>query len=76
VGAMLDKIPFLHRGNAYHIIIEDDISFTALHYILDELIDQGAFNVPDDCAMQYMIAFEDINYIIGVDGMNVIIANR
>lgn len=70
---MLEKIPFLHRGNAYQIIIEDDITFTALHYILDELIDQGAFTVSDECTLQYSIECDDVNYIIGVDGMNVII---
>lgn len=74
--AMLEKIPFLHRGNAYQIIIEDDITFTALHFILDELIEQGAFTESEECPMQYMIACEDTNYIIGVDGTNVIIANR
>lgn len=73
---MLEKIPFLHRGNAYQIIIEDDITFTALHFILDELLDQGAFAISDECAMQYTIAYEDITYIIGVDGTNVIIAPR
>ena len=69
----MEKIPFLHRGNAYQILIEDDITFTALHYILDELIDQGAFMVSDECTLQYPIEYEDVNYIIGVDGMNVII---
>lgn len=73
---MLEKIPFLHRGNAYQIIIEEDITFTALHFILDELIAQGAFAVPDDCAVQYTIGHEDVTYIIAVDGTNVIIANR
>lgn len=73
---MLEKIPFLHRGNAYQIIIEEDITFTALHFILDELIAQGAFAVSEDCALQYTICHEDVTYIIGVDGTNVIIANR
>lgn len=70
---MLEKIPFLHRGNAYQILIEDDITFTALHYILDALIDQGAFAESDECTLQYSIEYEDVNYIIGVDGMSVII---
>mgnify|MGYP006902007622 CR=1 FL=1 len=74
--AMLEKIPFLHRGNAYQIIIDDDITFTALHYILDELIEQGAFIESEECPVQYTIAYEEITYIIGVDGTNVIIANR
>ncbi len=63
----------MHRGNAYQILIEDDITFTALHDILDELIDQRAFTVSDECTLQYSIECEDVNYIIGVDGMNVII---
>ncbi len=41
---MIEKIPFMHRGKTYNIIIEDDIPFTALHSILDDLISQGAFS--------------------------------
>jgi hypothetical protein len=74
--AMLEKIPFLHRGNAYQIIIDDDITFTALHYILDELIALGAFIESEECPVQHTVVFEATTYIIGVDGTNVIIANR
>ncbi len=72
---MIEKIPFLHRQKMYNIITEDDLTFTALHYIIDELIDQGAFLDPDsDNAELYSILFEESRYTIGVDGTDIIIA--
>ncbi len=71
---MIEKIPFLHRQKMYNIISEDDLTFRALHYILDDLIDQGAFVMEDDCAELYHITFEEVCYTIGVDGIDVIIA--
>jgi hypothetical protein len=73
---MIEKIPFLHRQKMYNIISEDDLAFKALHYILDGLIDQGAFVTEDDCAELYQITFEEVCYTIGVDGIDVIIAVR
>lgn len=71
---MIEKIPFLHRQRMYNIIIEEDITFTALHCILDELIGQGAFETDEDCSELYRVQHEDISYTIGVDGVDVIIA--
>jgi hypothetical protein len=73
---MIEKIPFLHRQKMYNIISEDDLAFKALHYILDGIIDQGAFVTEDDCAELYQITFEEVCYTIGVDGIDVIIAVR
>ncbi len=72
---MIEKIPFLHRQKMYNIITEDDMTFTALHYVIDELIEQGAFLDPDsDNPELYTISFEEIRYTIGVDGTDIIIA--
>jgi hypothetical protein len=73
---MIEKIPFLHRQKMYNIISEDDLAFKALHYILDDLIDQGAFLTEDDCAELYRVTFEEVCYTIGVDGIDIIIAVR
>ena len=74
---MIEKIPFLHKQKMYNIITEDDLTFTALHYIIDELIDQGAFSEPDqENAELYSVFFEEIKYTIGVDGTDIIIAIR
>jgi hypothetical protein len=70
---MIEKIPFLHRKRMYNIIIEDDITFTALHYILDDLIGNDAFMVEEGIAKLYTVTHEEVCYTIGVDGIDVII---
>jgi hypothetical protein len=71
---MIEKIPFMHRGKTYNIIIEDDIPFTALHSIMDGLISQGAFSAGEGCAELYNVTHEGICYTIGIDGIAVIVA--
>ena len=71
---MIEKIPFMHRGKTYNIIIEDDIPFTALHSILDDLISQGAFSAGEGCAELYKVTHEGMCCTIGVDGNDVIIS--
>jgi hypothetical protein len=71
---MIEKIPFMHRQKTYNIIIEDDITFTALHSILDDLISRGAFPAEEGCAELYNVTHEDSSYTIGIDGIDVIIS--
>jgi hypothetical protein len=73
---MIEKIPFMHRGKTYNIIIEDDITFTALHSLLDHLIGRGAFPAEEGCAELYDVTHEDMCYTIGIDGIDVIISVR
>ncbi len=71
---MIEKIPFMHRSKLYYIIIQDDITFNALHYIMDILIDQGAFAVEEsEDTNLYNVVCEDVKYTIGVDGIDVMI---
>ena len=70
---MLEKIPFLHGERAYNIIIEDDLTFDAAHYIIDYLLDEEAFDLADDMSDVYTIQYGDTTYTIGVDGMDVVI---
>jgi len=69
---MIEKIPFLHRDRMYNIIVDEDLSFTELHYILDRLIEKSAFESDPDTELYY-ITYEDTHYTIGVDGMDVMI---
>jgi hypothetical protein len=73
---MIEKIAFVHRQKVYNIISEDDLPFTALHYIIDELIEQEAFLNPEGCAELFSVVFEEIHYTIGVDGTDILIAIR
>ncbi|HON38557.1 MAG: hypothetical protein ACOX3E_11725 [Desulfomonilia bacterium] len=70
---MIEKIPFLHRKKMYNIIIKDDISFDALHYIIDVLIDQGAFISEMEPSDLYTVVYEEIRYTVGVDGIDIMI---
>lgn len=73
---MIEKIPFLHRKQMYNIIICEDISFTALHCILDILIEQGVFVGEDETENPdlYTVVYEEVKYTVGVDGIDVMIA--
>jgi len=73
---MIEKIPFMHRQRLYNIIIEDDITFTALHHILDDLIVLGAFVSDEDCAALFTVTHEEACYTVGVDGIDVIITMK
>jgi hypothetical protein len=70
---MIEKIPFLHRDKLYYIIIREDITFTALHGILDTLIEQGAFLCEPEDPMLYTVVSEDVRYTVGVDGIDIMI---
>ncbi len=72
---MIEKIPFLHRKKMYNIIVREDVSFAALHYILDILIEQGAFMGEEETETPdlYTVVYEDAKYTVGVDGIDVMI---
>ena len=71
---MIEKIPFLHRKKTYNIIVKDDISFEALHHIIDVLIDQGAFACEMEPSDLYTVVHEEVRYTVGVDGIDIMIA--
>ena len=70
---MIEKIPFIHRNKLYYIIINDDITFTALHGILDELIGLRAFQGEPEDPMLFTVTCEEVKYTVGVDGIDVMI---
>ena len=70
---MLEKIPFLYKGCSYSIIIEDDMSFDKLRFIIDRLNVEGAFENDSEDVVQYSIECKDACYAVGVDGTNVMI---
>lgn len=71
---MIERIPFIHRDKLYYIVSAEDISFSTLHYILDILINQGAFNMEPEDPELYTVVYEEEKYIVGVDGIDVMIA--
>jgi chloramphenicol O-acetyltransferase len=70
---MIDRIPFLHKSVLYNIITEGDLTFKALHHILDCLLEKNAFVMSESFADLYSIEHEEVMYTVCVDGMDVII---
>jgi hypothetical protein len=40
----LESMPFLHANNIFTITFEDDLAFTEVRSILDQLLERNAFN--------------------------------
>ena len=70
---MLEKMPFLHKGNAYNIIIDEDLTFDRLRFILDRLIEMGAFTPGSEGAVQFTVECSECSYNVGVEENNVLI---
>ncbi|MCD6570525.1 MAG: hypothetical protein J7L53_07460 [Deltaproteobacteria bacterium] len=73
---MIEKIPFLHRDVVYNIIIADDLTFDALHYILDCLLEQRAFDDWGDSADLRTIRYKQMLYTVYVDSLDVTIHTK
>jgi len=58
----------------YNIIVDNDIELNALHYILDELLEKGAF-IPYDGGDPELFAItcDGVCYTVGVDGTDVMV---
>lgn len=72
---MIEKIPFIHKNKLYNIIIREDVAFEALHTIIDSLIDNGAFVGEEEDTELYTVVCNEVRYTVGVDGIDVMIAN-
>jgi len=72
---MIERIPFIHRDKLYYIISREDMGFSALHFIIDILIDQGAFNMDMEEPELYTVVCEGTKYTIGVDGIDIMITS-
>ena len=40
----MESMPFLHANNIFTITFEDDLAFTEVRSILDQLLERNAFN--------------------------------
>jgi hypothetical protein len=59
----------------YNIIVKDDVSFDALHHIIDVLIDQDAFTEDCQTAELYTVVYGEVRYTVGVDGINIMVVS-
>jgi hypothetical protein len=71
----MDSIPFLHAGQIFTIIFEDDLGFAEVRGILDHLLAQDAFDVGVQRARteSYWIDLETSSFQVWVSEMDVIV---
>lgn len=74
----MDSIPFLHAGQVFTIIFEDDLDFAEVRGILDRLLAQDAFDVVVQQARResYWIDLENSSFQVWVSEMDVIVRRQ
>lgn len=71
----MDSIPFLHDGQVFTIIFDDDLEFAEVRGILDYLLAQDAFDAVIQQARteSYRIDMENSSFQVWVCEMDVIV---
>jgi len=74
----VDSIPFLHAGQVFTIVFEDDLDFAEVRGILDRLLAQDAFDVVVQQARResYWIDLENSSFQVWVSEMDVIVKRQ
>ena len=74
----MDSIPFLHAGQVFTIIFEDDLAFAEVRGILDRLLAQDAFDIVVQEARResYWIDLENSSFRVWVSEMDVIVQRQ
>jgi hypothetical protein len=74
----MDSIPFLHAGQVFTIIFEDDLDFSEVRGILDHLLAQHAFDVVVQQARResYWIDVENSSFQVWVSELDVIVQRQ
>ncbi|MEA3223406.1 MAG: hypothetical protein U9P49_09630 [Thermodesulfobacteriota bacterium] len=73
---VIEKIPFLHRNTIYNIISKDDVTFDALHHILDDLLQRNTFDISEMDADLHTIRYKQVVYTVCADGLDVMIHTK
>ncbi|MCX5863053.1 MAG: hypothetical protein NTW27_13155 [Deltaproteobacteria bacterium] len=70
----MDTMPFLHADRAFSIVFFEDLGFTEVRKILDELLAENAFSpeVQEQHGF-YLINVENSSFSVWVSDMEVII---
>jgi hypothetical protein len=74
----MDSVPFLHAGQVFTIIFEDDLGFAEVRGILDHLLAQNAFDVVVQQARResYWIDVENSSFQVWVSELDVIVQRQ
>jgi len=72
---IMDSVPFLHAGQVFTIVFEDDLAFAEVRGILDHLLARDAFDEVSQKARteSYWIDLEESSFQVWVSEMDVIV---
>lgn len=72
---MMESIPFLHANRVFNIFFVEDLSFSEVRSILDQLLEQHAFNLEIQVSREaYYISVDHSSFEVWVSELDVIIA--
>ncbi|MGC8602814.1 MAG: hypothetical protein ACP5VS_03895, partial [Desulfomonilaceae bacterium] len=70
----MESMPFLHANNIFTITFEDDLAFTEVRSILDQLLARNAFNARiQETENAYCLTCGDAQFSVWVVELEVII---
>ena len=71
---MMESMPFLHANRIFNIFFVEDLAFSEVRGILDQLLEQDAFNfeIQSD-RMSYLIRLDHSSFQVWVSELDVII---
>jgi len=75
---IMDSIPFLHAGQVFTIVFEDDLAFAEVRGILDHLLARDAFDAVAQQARteSYWIDLKESSFQVWVSEMDVIVQRQ
>jgi hypothetical protein len=73
----MESMPILHANQAFTIHFEEDLAFSEVRAILDQLLQQEAFTeTAQESRIEYLIHLEEASFQVWVWEMNVAIKRQ
>jgi hypothetical protein len=70
----MESMPFFHANQIFTLFFVEDLTFVEVRAVLDQLIDQDAFNAQvQQHKAEYCIHVESVSFHVWVDEMKVVI---
>jgi hypothetical protein len=70
----MDSMPFLHANRIFNIFFEEDLAFAEVRGILDQLLEQDAFNFEIQLnRVSYYVRLDHSSFNVWVSELDVVI---
>ncbi len=70
----MDSMPFLHANRLFNLFFVEELAFSEVRSILDQLLDQDAFNFEiQETQMSYHIQVDEVCFKVWVSDLDVLI---